>query len=119
VQRGDVFLLCSDGLSGMLPDAEIARVLGSSPPDEAVDRLIDLANQAGGTDNITVQIAEIPVDGRASARPAARLAVAERSGAGAPGEEAAAAGSLVRWAVGLALLLALLLLLFGGFEPAG
>lgn len=117
VQRGDLFLLCSDGLSGMLPDREIARVLGSSPPDEAVGRLIDLANEAGGTDNITVQIAEIPVDGRPSAHPTARTTAADRSAA--PGEEAAAAGSLVRWAVGLALLVALLLLLFGGFEQAG
>jgi protein phosphatase len=108
VQRGDRYLLCSDGLSGMLSDPDIGRVLESAPPEEAVAKLIDLANEAGGTDNITVQIVEIPATAPASVR---------RSEA--PGPEAAAAGSMVRWAVALALLAALLLLLFGGGEPGG
>ena len=56
VQPGDRYLLCSDGLSGMMTDDEIAEVLGSQAPEEAVRTLIDRANLAGGTDNITVQI---------------------------------------------------------------
>jgi PPM family protein phosphatase len=52
VQAGDVFLLCSDGLHGYIEDHEIAAVLQHSP-DEATAKLIDLANQRGGRDNIT------------------------------------------------------------------
>jgi len=110
VRRGDRYLLCSDGLCGMLPDAEIGRVLGSAPPEQVVERLIALANDAGGTDNITVQIADIPEN----APPPPGEPGARSSG---PGPEPAAAGSLVRWAVAIALVVALLLLLFGGSGP--
>jgi PPM family protein phosphatase len=52
----DVLLLCSDGLTTMLPDAEIVRVFREGGPDiEKVARaLVDEANQKGGEDNITV-----------------------------------------------------------------
>jgi serine/threonine protein phosphatase PrpC len=63
IEPGDRYLLCSDGLSGMLPDPQIAEELGASPPTEAVRRLIDLANEAGGTDNITVQVAHFDAFG--------------------------------------------------------
>lgn len=54
VEEGDTFLLCSDGLSRMVPDAQIARTVREAPTvQEAADRLIALANQAGGEDNIT------------------------------------------------------------------
>ncbi len=53
-QAGDTFLLCSDGLSGQVQDAEIGAVLVSLPPAEAVQALVDLANLRGGPDNITV-----------------------------------------------------------------
>jgi protein phosphatase len=54
-QIGDVYLLCSDGLSGMIPDEEIlATVEGSSDTPEICRKLIALANQNGGEDNITV-----------------------------------------------------------------
>ncbi|RMH43299.1 MAG: Stp1/IreP family PP2C-type Ser/Thr phosphatase [Deltaproteobacteria bacterium] len=57
---GDVYLLCSDGLSGMLTDAQIAHVLDSEPDiNKAVDRLIEGANEEGGIDNITVVLARI------------------------------------------------------------
>lgn len=56
VRVGDRYLLCSDGLSGMVPDEEIAEVLGTHSARDAVRTLIDRANLAGGTDNITVQI---------------------------------------------------------------
>lgn len=57
---GDRYLLCSDGLSGLIDDDEIAAVLRSEPPAEAVRTLVDAANDRGGMDNITVQIAAIP-----------------------------------------------------------
>jgi protein phosphatase len=47
-------LLCSDGLSGMVPDPQIAEILaGETDPQVACARLIAAANEAGGTDNIT------------------------------------------------------------------
>ena len=58
-QPGDRYLLCSDGLSGMLADPEIARVLAESEPSTAVRELVRMANESGGTDNITVQIAVV------------------------------------------------------------
>ncbi len=49
-----VFLLCSDGLSGMLTDEEMAEIVRAADTvEQAVDELIDRANAAGGSDNIT------------------------------------------------------------------
>jgi protein phosphatase len=53
---GDIFVLCSDGLSGPLSDHEIGSVASVLPPAEACRFLIDLANLRGGPDNITVLI---------------------------------------------------------------
>ncbi len=58
VVAGDTFLMCSDGLSGPVHDAELGMILGSMPPAEAVQALVDLANLRGGPDNITVIIAK-------------------------------------------------------------
>ena len=58
VRRGDTLVLCSDGLSGQVTKDEIAAVVAEEPDlVKACDRLIDLANEAGGPDNITVIIA--------------------------------------------------------------
>jgi len=62
VAGGDRFLLCSDGLTGVVQDDEIAAVVQREAPDDAVARLIQLANERGGPDNITVQILSIPAD---------------------------------------------------------
>ncbi len=59
---GDKFLICSDGLSGQLDDAEMGILMSLLTPDEAVQVLVDLANLRGGPDNITVIIAEIASD---------------------------------------------------------
>lgn len=61
-QLGDVFLLCSDGLSGQVTDEEIGVILQSLPPDEAVGSLVDLANFRGGPDNITAIVAQVEGD---------------------------------------------------------
>jgi protein phosphatase len=54
-RSGDVFLLCSDGLTGMVSDDEVATILrGASSLGEAADALVRAANQSGGKDNITV-----------------------------------------------------------------
>ena len=57
IQQGDRFALCSDGLCGVVRDPEIAAVLAVESPDQAVNTLVDRANQYGGPDNITVQVA--------------------------------------------------------------
>lgn len=57
---GDRILLCSDGLNSMVEDEEIARVLGEEDdPQVACNRLIDLANDAGGHDNITAILVDV------------------------------------------------------------
>jgi protein phosphatase len=56
---GDVMLLCSDGLTLMLPDELIATVLASEPdPHSACRKLVDEALQAGGKDNVTVIVTQ-------------------------------------------------------------
>lgn len=60
---GDRLLLCSDGLTGMVGEAEIAELLGSyRDPKVAGEALIAAANEAGGQDNISVVIADIAGD---------------------------------------------------------
>jgi len=56
---GDVFILCSDGLTSYLSDADIAGVLSGNDPEPACRKLIDMANSAGGRDNITVQVVAV------------------------------------------------------------
>jgi serine/threonine protein phosphatase PrpC len=59
IREGDVYVLCSDGLSGQLSDAEIGAVVSVLPPAEACRFLVDLANLRGGPDNITVIVARV------------------------------------------------------------
>lgn len=59
-EPGSVFLLCSDGLSGMLDERQIERVVSNSQMtlQQKADRLVALANEAGGLDNITVELVQ-------------------------------------------------------------
>jgi serine/threonine protein phosphatase PrpC len=61
VARGDKLLLCTDGLTSMLPDEQIAQCLQSEQKDigRIVEQLVYLANEAGGHDNITVIVFSI------------------------------------------------------------
>src|SRR5688572_16266239 len=62
-QIGDFYVLCSDGLSGMVEDSEILEVVTSAPDLEtACRRLIAMANEHGGEDNITAVIVKIDGD---------------------------------------------------------
>jgi PPM family protein phosphatase len=64
---GDRVLLCSDGLTAMVTDEDIASILReSSDPRVAVDRLVRAANDAGGVDNVTVVLLDAVEDGTAS-----------------------------------------------------
>jgi serine/threonine protein phosphatase PrpC len=63
LQDNDYLLLCTDGLSGPVPDEELNRIVGSSTLQEAVRALIGEANEQGGPDNITailVHVVEAP-----------------------------------------------------------
>ncbi|MDE3091137.1 MAG: Stp1/IreP family PP2C-type Ser/Thr phosphatase [Chloroflexota bacterium] len=72
LRTGDTLLLCTDGLTNMVSDAEIHRQLINLPdPQRACDMLVQLANQNGGGDNITVVIARV-MDG-AGAPPAPQI----------------------------------------------
>lgn len=57
---GDRYLLCSDGLTSVVPEARIRRLLASAPaPDSAVRTLITAANDAGGPDNVSCAVADV------------------------------------------------------------
>lgn len=68
-EPGGVFLLCSDGLTGMVDDAQIERTV--SKPElslqEKAEHLVALANRNGGLDNISVQLVEFPRSGKGGA----------------------------------------------------
>lgn len=59
VMQGDIFLVCSDGLTGLVKDSELGAITTSLSPQEACKMLVDLANLRGGHDNITVIVAKI------------------------------------------------------------
>jgi protein phosphatase len=62
-EPGDVYLLCSDGLHGLVSDEEIVEILGQNPVlTEACAALVDRANAAGGKDNITAVLVRIEAD---------------------------------------------------------
>jgi serine/threonine protein phosphatase PrpC len=101
LRAGDTLLLCSDGLTGELPDAEIHAVAASQPAQVAADRLVDLANERGGSDNITAVVVRVP-----------RQAAAGGPGRGTVGEDLRQAlaqprsgRSLIWWLVGGAALI--------------
>ncbi len=59
LQVGDLYLLCSDGLTDMVDDAEIEAILRDEPPTRAAWRLVDRALANGGRDNITIVLVRI------------------------------------------------------------
>ncbi len=99
LEPGDLYLLCSDGLNGLVRDPEIEAVLRETSETEViVRRLVDFANDRGGTDNITVQAIRLPE----AARPAAS--------AGKPGQKADLPSPLLVVGLGGLALVALLAL---------
>jgi len=60
--KNDKFILCTDGLTNYVRDEEILNIAANNPVQQAAGKLVDMANQKGGSDNITVQIAEVKVD---------------------------------------------------------
>jgi len=104
LEPGDTLLLCSDGLHGLVSDAELAGIAGGGDLGEACQEAIELANGRGGHDNITIVLARVEDDthaeGRGSAARAAEPAEdVERTAEivpgrdGGPADEAAAPGA--------------------------
>lgn len=60
LQPGDQVLLCSDGLTDLVSDEEISGILQGQNRDEALKELVDLANDRGGHDNITIVLLQMP-----------------------------------------------------------
>ena len=77
--EGEILLLCSDGLHGPVSEFEMSRCLGELSPNLAAERLVELANEAGGPDNITVVLGHVGV----SKAPAATTHLTEPAPQGA------------------------------------
>ncbi len=59
LQKGDQFLICSDGLTGQIPDEELAELMHQLDLEEGSQLLVDLANLRGGPDNITLILVRV------------------------------------------------------------
>ncbi len=59
VQQGDILVLCTDGLSKTISDEQIGKAVQQFEPQQSVQRLIELANEQGGPDNITAVVARV------------------------------------------------------------
>jgi protein phosphatase len=88
----DVLLLCSDGLTSMVSEETIARILREAPDlSRAADRLIRAANDAGGRDNITVVLSRLEEVGRDGVVDAPTMVGTPSPGASSPGTAASPA----------------------------
>jgi protein phosphatase len=61
-RAGDRYMLCSDGLSGVVSEETLAEALKDPDPEATADRLIELALRSGGPDNVTVIVADVVED---------------------------------------------------------
>jgi PPM family protein phosphatase len=59
LEKGDALLLCSDGLWGVVGDSDLAHIAQTNPPAEACRKLVNLALERGGPDNITVLVLRV------------------------------------------------------------
>ena len=92
VRAGDVLLLCSDGLTSMVPEERVAAILAPAPTlERAASHLIEEANAAGGRDNITVILARLEEVGGPELDQA--TIVGEPAAAAGPAENESAAES--------------------------
>ncbi len=57
--RGDVYLLCSDGLYNMVTERALVEILSENSLDQSIQKCIDLANERGGADNITLILVQV------------------------------------------------------------
>jgi protein phosphatase len=82
LRSGDRLVLCSDGLSNELTQEELAEVLATVPdPDEAAHRLVDIANEHGGSDNITVVVVDVIIGDDPGSKASVITPIGARAGA--------------------------------------
>jgi serine/threonine protein phosphatase PrpC len=97
LKSGDRYLLCTDGLSGVVSDETLQTALELSQPQEAVDKLIELALRAGGPDNVTCIVAHVLDDATAgTGQPVVGGAAALHEEEPAPPDTAAGRAALLR-----------------------
>lgn len=90
---GDVFVLCSDGLSDLVTAPEILEIVGSRSAAQAAGQLVDLANARGGHDNITAMVLQMKGSASASLAPTVVKTVALTAHEASPVSVAADRGS--------------------------
>ena len=96
-KAGDVFLLCSDGLTTMVSDEQIREILSEARTlRSAVNKLIDAANSGGGRDNITAVAFRLAEEGEAAADEGATLISRTAEQAGLTAERMRQAGDRLR-----------------------
>lgn len=78
IQSGDMFLLCTDGLHDLVSDEEMASLVMAHPIKDAAHLLINLSNERGGHDNITVVLMQV---GKRELRGGGPVSVAPKAGA--------------------------------------
>ncbi len=59
LEKGDRFVLCSDGLTNMIEDADILKIVSKNDPKTSCQKLVEMANKKGGDDNVTVIVTSI------------------------------------------------------------
>ena len=59
LEEGDRFILCSDGLTNMVEDTDILKIISKNDPKTSCQKLIEMANKKGGDDNVTVIVVSI------------------------------------------------------------
>jgi PPM family protein phosphatase len=85
LEGGDRVLLCSDGLTGMLPEEEINQVLHTqAEPEQACRRLVTRANEAGGRDNVTAVVVHFRAATQPEMPAPSRVSLVERTGSADP-----------------------------------
>jgi protein phosphatase len=93
---GDRYLICSDGLSGVVSAETIRDTLGEGSPDEAAERLVALALRGGGPDNVTVLVADLVDEEPTSSAPVITGAAAAEMHSGAIEDSPAARARAAR-----------------------
>lgn len=88
LQLDDIIILCSDGLHGVTDDSELIQIIGSQSLEQASKQLIDLANQRGGPDNITIAIIQVDALDQEEPDPTTELTPLGRITAVLPPEQA-------------------------------
>ncbi|MBI3362772.1 MAG: protein phosphatase 2C domain-containing protein [Chloroflexi bacterium] len=113
LQDGDTLLLCSDGLTDLVEDEEIRAIVAQAAPQQAAEKLVLLARQRGGFDNITVILLKVP----GGLRPSLEKTIVQR-------RPRSRASLLTVGAIGVAALLVVVVLVavvaalfFGGLLP--